>query len=672
MDKANAPVVAAALRLIRRRLDPDVCAGLEGADFARKLRDYLRGRQGAEVLFLPERIEHIAARAEALDPRESAWERRIADEAVEGRLYAASNPHAESFLAVDRNVFDFRTIRHFDPEAIHGLNRCRWLACLARQYWLNRSTRYFDALVREWDFYVEKVPFRDDLLVHGVQRIDDEDARLPTYHDLNGYIRLMNWYWAYWLSLWASEMTPERHAVLLARCLRLFDAVAARPFRMVEHNKFTMQMEPLYLWASALPEFTGMPLWKESARRWLETSLMAAVWEDGAQWEKSADYHIGCIRWYGVSYIAGQRWGERWHEKYGPRLRAMGEYLDALVTPEGRTPLLSDSDRTEGWRGALALIRAAFPDMKFQRPIAPSYASLWVSDGAEWDARNCVGEKARVTVFPCAGVAVARASGRTDAALVILDNGPTRAGHAHKANLTVHFDALGRPILVDPGRWIYDGRDPDRVWVQMPWSHNTVIPEETPISADTPAARNPLPIISTPGDNRIGPTSGRDEGDILRLCSRITGFTGESQAVVCRTVAVCSRADAPWMLVADRIESPSEQVWTNAWLIPGTEPIEPAAGGWRATLDAKIGLGIAALDAEAYSLRDEARFWCPNYAVKSPARWVRFSRRCARSLRAFAFAPVRGRAAIPRLRMEGSVIVVETDQGEWRLALDAT
>lgn len=658
------------LSLLRQRLDPHLTAQLDQGDFAANLLAYLRSRPNPQLLFRLDRLSHLAARAEALDPVESAWETRIADETVAGKLYAASNAHADAFITLDRGAFDFRSINHFDPEAIHGLNRCRWLACLARRYWRARDTRYFDALQREWDYYVEKVPFSDARLVHGVQQIEDADLRNPTYHDLNAYIRLMNWYWAYWLALAAPEMTPARNAVLLARCLRLFDAVAAHPYRYVEHNKFTMQMEPLYLWASALPEFTGMPLWKESSRRWLETSLMVGVWDDGVQWEKSADYHIGCIRWYGASFLAGRRWGETWHEKYAETLARMGNYLDAIVTPDGRTSLISDSDRTDGWRAGLALLRAIFPDAEFRHPVAPTYLSLWISDAAEWDPADTVASKPRVEVFPIGGVGVARAAQNGRTAMAILDNGPTRAGHAHKANLTLHFEALGRPVVVDPGRWIYNGRDPDRIWVMMPWSHNTILPEDTPYTVLSASRSNPLPIIPLPGDARLGVMRGSEEGEALVLRSSITGFLCEPHAVVRRTVAISAREDAPWLLVADRIDSPTEHLWTNSWLLPSARPIEQRQGGWVAALDGGLSLGIASLNAEGLALRDDERFWCPNYAVKSPARWVRFSGACASGLRVFAFLPSERAAELPRLSLDGASVGIATAKGQWSVQIE--
>lgn len=658
------------ISLLRRRLDPDLLAQLDRGDFAANLLDYLRSRPKAQLLFSLDRLAHVAARAEALDPAESAWETRIADEAAAGRLYAASNAHADAFITPDRRAFDFRSINHFDPEAIHGLNRCRWLACLARRYWRARDTKYFDALLREWDFYVEKVPFRDDAIVHGVQMIDDADLRNPTYHDLNAYIRLMNWYWAYWLALPAAEMTPARNALLLARCLRLFDAVASRPFRYVEHNKFTMQMEPLYLWASALPEFTGMPLWKESARRWLETSLLAAVWDDGLQWEKSADYHIGCIRWYGTSFLAGRRWGETWVEKYAQTLARMGDYLDAIVTPDGRTSLISDSDRTDGWRAGLALLRAVFPQAKFRRPVTPTYFSLWISDGLEWDPADTVAAKPRVEVFPIGGVGVARAAQTQRSAMAILDNGPTRAGHAHKANMTVHFESFGRPVVVDPGRWIYDGRDPDRIWVMMPWSHNTIIPEDTPYTVLNASRSNPLPIIPLPGDVRLGVMRGAEEGGALVLRTSLTGFLCEPHALVRRTVAISADENAPWMLVADRIESPTEHTWTNSWLLPASRPVQARPGGWVAALESGLTVGVAALGAEGLALRDEERFWCPNYAVKSPARWLRLSGRCTTGLRVFALLPSEAPAELPQLRLDGGLVHLRTARGSWTVGIE--
>src|SRR5690554_3449936 len=144
---------------------------------------------------------------------------------------------------------------------------------------------------RQWDFCVARVPFHDEALYRRISAFPPR-ILLPPYGELDNFIRLTNWYWAFWTSIFAPEMTPARHAILLARCLRQFDFVAARGIGRQEHNFTAMHMESLYLWACALPEITGMPVWKHAARNNLESSFRRAVFEDGVHWEKSAGYHV--------------------------------------------------------------------------------------------------------------------------------------------------------------------------------------------------------------------------------------------------------------------------------------------------------------------------------------------------------------------------------------------
>ena len=56
--------------------------------------------------------------------------------------------------------------------------------------------------------------------------------------------------------------------------------MTSRGVRDKRSNFTTMQQERLYLWASALPECTGMEIWRHNARNTLESSLDEAVWKE--------------------------------------------------------------------------------------------------------------------------------------------------------------------------------------------------------------------------------------------------------------------------------------------------------------------------------------------------------------------------------------------------------
>lgn len=656
MDEQLQKEYPSAERLLKRRLDRDLAEKLETqGDFAGALLDHFLSRPEPPLLFNPENLPGIARLAEKHDPEEWAWEQEIAENAIEGRVYGASNAYCRRFLDLPED-FDFSSHPHPDPQTIHGICRQRWFGSLARHYWRRREPRFFESLMQHWDFFTRQAPYPEEeekLLsaYHGLGQASPP----PPWWQLDCYIRLKNWYWACWLSLYAEEMTPRRFAVLLARCLRLFDIVAARGIGRQEHNFTSMQMESLYLWAAALPEVTGMAVWKNAARANLESSLGRAVFEDGVQWEKSACYHRGCMRWYGTPYALGRKIGDPWPPRYGERLRKMADFLDAIVTPDGNTPLMSDSDRQPDWRPPMALMRSLFPDLKLCHPVRPAYYSLWATDGATWEDQKAKPAPA-VRIFPVGGVGVMR----WPQVMVILDNGPTNAGHSHFDNLTVHYEALGRPVLVDPGRHIYR-RDADRDWVTKPQSHNLIMPEDEPLGTDD-RGNDPALLPVGPEDARLEPIRSEPGDSHLAFRTACRAYAADPTARAERIVASGRHHGAPWLLVVDRVEAARPHAWTNNWLLPTDRSAEREDGDLTIWLEEDLHLRM--LWVGDLEVRDEVRFWCPNYAEHEPARWLRFPGRPARhETRAFAFLPrLKPGGEVPVLAREGEEVTLEWEE----------
>lgn len=653
----------AAVKDLRDRFNADLVAQLDDGDFAENLLVYLRARKSPRLFFVPENLTEIARLAQAHDSEEYAWEKTIADHAVAGRMYGASNPYCDRFIEVDRETFDFSVYEHEDPQTIRGLGRHRWYVSLARTYWENTEGKYFDALMDQWDFYMEKVPFPGEDFFHGMHAIGKSNLH-PPFGELDIFIRLTNWWWAYWTILHASEMTPERNVVLLHRCLQLFDMVAGRGIRVHEHNFTSMQMEAVYFWAMSLPEVTGMYVWKHMARNSMESSLNRAIFADGVHWEKSMGYHCGCIRWYGSSYFLGTINGEPWSVTYGERLKEMGVFIDALVTPDGNVPLLSDSDRVGSWRNTHALLRCVFPDVRFQNAVPPTYFTLWLSNGQTWEPK--AGEAIRHISFPEGGVGALR--NPDTQSLVILDNGPTHAGHSHEDNLTVHYDALNHPVIVDPGRWVYTN-DVGRNWVMHCESHNTIYIEDEPVRVNEMIEKKAMQVIANTSDTRVGKTTAEVQDQIGILRSAFGGYTADAEAEVRRTVVMPVSGDANWLAVVDEIVSVNPHTWTNSWLLPGESAIEAVDGGYRGMLDNGLCVQFGWCAETALDLRDEAMFWCPNYAEKSPARWVRLSGSGVSERRAFVFAPTKGEGVVPSVSLIESKLQVMVDGVEWMVSI---
>jgi hypothetical protein len=67
---------------------------------------------------------------------------------------------------------------------------------------------------------------------------------------------------------------------------------------------------------------------------------------------------------------------------------------------------------------------------------------------------------------------------------------------------------------------------------------------------------------------------------------------------------------------------------------------------------------------DGLDMKDDAMFWCPDYAVKEPARWVRFSSRLSEGLRAFVFCPHGEPRAMPAVRLESDRVIAVIDDRE--------
>ncbi len=638
LDRERAEAVA----YLKTRLLPDAAAGWPEADWDAHLLDHLRRREPARLPFTPARLPEIARLAARYDPAENEWDAEIAAEARAGRSLGAANPYCRRFLELPGS-FDFSAYPHEDPQTIHGLNRHRWFASLARRYWTDADPAWLESLFAHWDFFSANVaPPHPELarLYHGIGKT----AATPPWHELDVFIRQTNWYWAFWLSLPAPAMTPARCAVLLARCLRQFDMVAGRGINNHRHNFTAMQLESVYLWAASLPEVGGMATWRHFARNTLESSLRDATTPDGLQWERSLGYHEGCLRWYGFPYLVGRRFGDDWSPDYGERLRHMAEVIDALVTPDGNTPLVSDSDRVANWKGPLALARCLFPDMTFRNTCAPAHGSLWASDGMTWEPAGAGFAEPFVKVFPNGGIATVR----NTTTQLIVDNGPNGAGHCHKCNLAIHYEALGRPVLVDPGRAVYRP-DTDRNWVIMPNSHNLPVIENAPVSAGVCIPASGIGVVPLAGDPRLGPFVTGVTAAQARITTSFGGYVADPTARVTRSVYLGLDEARPWLVVEDALASVQEHNWTHSWLFPAAQPMVSVAEGWRVRLDNGLHVALAAWSAEGpLTAREEAMFWFPNYGEKSPARWLRLSGRASTFRRIFAFAVAETPPDFPR------------------------
>lgn len=623
---------------------------LEPAGFARALLRHFQDAKRRPAVYRKSQLPAIARQAAAAQPEQATWEQDVVALALDETVIAASNPYGSLRQKLD-DAFSFFKNPHHDPEAIHGLNRCRWFISLARCYWLKQDPAIFHSLMWHWDYYASKVADPDEKTIAALQSIGPDARKAPPYHSLNSYIRLTSWWHAFWLSIHAKEMTPQRLVTNLARSLRLIDYVHAHGVRQQEHNFTSMQMQGLFYWAVSLPEFSGMHTLAVMTRNTLEYSLQRALLADGSQWELSISYHIGCIGWYGGPALLGARLKHPFNPAYLDLLGRMGDVVDQLIEDDTHVVPLSDSDRRSNWRQGLAKIAQLFPEKAFLHKALPDWETTWLMAGKVNDRPRVRKAKAGVTVFPVTNMAVARTGNRKKPTILVFDNGPSNAGHSHMDQLSLYWNVQGSATLLDPGRWIYDHADPDRHWVLAMQSHNTIWPANDAVSAkDLLHAKvdihHPVAARLLPGDPRMGAieSSHRDGAAIMQATFR--GYAQHADASSTRSVAVSLDDDSPWLVVVDRFASDRPLRWCNSWLTPGQEKVAIEkgsksktinAGSWSASLGDGRTLHCQTLADHAITLASRDAFWTPDYSIKSPAQYMLCHAKVARGVRVHLF-----------------------------------
>jgi len=206
------------------------------------------------------------------------------------------------------------------------------------------------------------------------------------------------------------------------------------------------------LFAGALLGVPGAARWRAMAEELLERELAEQILPDGGHFERSPMYHAQVLEdlleiqalYHGMGLkLPGGK-------LFATEIRAMGEFLEALLHPDGEIPLFNDS--------ALGEVRAPAELIARARENAP--AAL---------------RESRVTALPDTGYGVLRDPATRSA--LIFDCGPLgpdhQPGHAHCDVLSYELSLHGERVVVDTGVSTYAGGG-ERDYERSTAAHNTL------------------------------------------------------------------------------------------------------------------------------------------------------------------------------------------------------
>ncbi len=331
-----------------------------------------------------------------------------------------------------------------DWEWTYALNRHHWWAELAAAYLATGDQRYaqeLDSLIRSW---VGQCP------VH----VDD----ISSWRTLETGIRVAG----PWIGiLSAMKATPVITDTAWIMYLR---AIHDHAEHLVAHPKannwLLVESNGLLTCGIVFPEFRRAKDWVRTAVERFEREMEQSVHPDGAHIEYSSSYHFLSLHSFTAAMDKADRTvGRVFSDAFRNRLELMWEYPMYMMRPDGRLPLLNDSD-TADIRPQLRAAGERFGRQDFV---------FAATNGREGTPPADTSHR-----FPWVRRAVMRSGWDEHAFYGFLETAPCGSGHVNEDALTFEIMAYGQPLIGTMGRYSYDPV-PVRRYLVSSAAYNTVM-----------------------------------------------------------------------------------------------------------------------------------------------------------------------------------------------------
>ena len=362
-----------------------------------------------------------------------------------------------------------------DARVLWELNRLGHLNTLARAYAVSNEERFSEECV----------------------------AQLSSWSRKNPYGRGVNWTCAMEVALRAMNLltifellkTSTRFDTdTISLFLRLFNQHGTYIYNNLEFSHISTSNHYLtdvagLLWLGImLDEFVDSESWYDLGMAELLSEMDKQILPDGADFESSTGYHRFILELFLYSFILCKQNDLDIEKKYWDKLKLMLVYMRGYLRPDGLAPLIGDSDsgqvlpirhrRADEHSHVLTIGSVFFRDAKLKLPGASLPEELLWILGAEGVATfNALNEPALLKSegFPDAGTYVMR-----DGALYLCVNTSDaglngRGSHGHNDALSIEVFAFGRPLIVDPGTYVYSADLKQRHQFRSTAFHSTVM-----------------------------------------------------------------------------------------------------------------------------------------------------------------------------------------------------
>lgn len=215
-------------------------------------------------------------------------------------------------------------------------------------------------------------------------------------------------------------------------------------------NSLAMEINGLFTASILFPEFSAAAGWRQTALERLaaETGGGGQIYPDGAQTELTPLYHLTSLRHFANVIRIARANSLTLPAPAESAVERMFDYAMRLAEPGGRFPDFNDSDQPNS--GSLTAWMQLAANL---HPSRPDFLHFATSGTLGAPPANTSG------LLPHAGQAVMRSGWDAQARYLAFEGGPLGTAHHHDDKLSFVLNAFGERLILDSGRYAYDGSD---------------------------------------------------------------------------------------------------------------------------------------------------------------------------------------------------------------------
>ena len=441
-------------------------------------------------------------------------------------------------------------------------------------------------------------------------------------------LRSMNLLATFALCKRSTQLSEERLALLL----QMFDQHGAHIRRNLEFsyistsNHYLSDVVGLLWLGMMLPELEAASEWREFGLRETLREMDKQVLKDGADAEASTGYHRFVLELFLYSFIAARANRIEIEERYWKKLRAMLDYLCAYLRPDGRAPLVGDTDSgqvlpfckraADDHAYVLALGAALFGDPRFKQAAGSAPEELlWVlgEEGVKtYESLREISDDAASRAFKDAGTYILH---EDDLYLLFNASGNGlfgRGSHGHNDALSLEVSACGTSFITDPGTYVYSADLLERQLFRSTAYHSTI--EVDGVEQNSTDVSLPF-VMGDEAHPRVLSWESTPEHDIV--VAEHDGYKRLAQPIVHRRTVRFLKQKRCW-IVEDSLSGEGEHVFQIRFHFAESLETSVRAQGIALARDKMTGARLYVVALERNDVPElEPRFTSRDYGAKS-------------------------------------------------------